>query len=329
MGDAFIAGLPKCELHVHLEGTLESGQCAALSGRHGLATPGERPDAYGGLAEFLADYYAALDCLRDEDDFSELTAAYLASARSQGVSYVEMFFDPQAHTSRGVPFDRVISGIHRGQEDARRQGGPDSALILCFLRDAGAASARATLEAALPHRGWILGVGLDSDENGHPPAEYAEVFAAARAAGFRLTMHCDPLQADAVANLWQCLDLIGVERIDHGVDCLRDERACDELRRRRVGLTFCPLSNLRLYGDLMADAVTEMLARDLLVTVNSDDPAYFGGYVADNYEALADAAHLGRADLARLARASFEASWLPPERKAAHQRSVDDYLAGG
>lgn len=329
MGDAFIAGLPKCELHVHLEGTLEPGQCAALAGRHGLAAPGDRPGAYDGLADFLSDYYAALDCLRDEQDFFDLTAAYLGTARRQGVSYVEMFFDPQAHTSRGVPFDLVVSGIHRAQEDARMRGGPGSALILCFLRDAGAASAKSTLEAASPYRGWILGVGLDSNEEGHPPDEYAEVFAAARAAGFRLTMHCDPLQADAVTHLWQCLELIGVDRVDHGVDCLRDERLCEQLRRRRLGLTFCPLSNLRLYGDLMGEAVTEMLARDLLVTVNSDDPAYFGGYVADNYEALADAAHLDRADLARLARASFEASWLPAESKAAHQRAVDDYLAGG
>ncbi len=328
MADTFIAGLPKCELHVHLEGTLGSAQCAAIAGRHGLPAPAERPATYDGLADFLADYYAAMDCLRSEDDFAELAATYLETARRQGVTYVEMFFDPQAHTSRGVPFATVVSGIHRAQEDARSAGGPDSALVMCFLRDAGAPSARSTLEEALAHREWILGVGLDSDEAGHPPAEYAEVFAAARAAGLRLTMHCDPLQADALTNLWQCLELIEVERIDHGVDCLRDERLCAELRRRRLGLTFCPLSNLRLYGDLMADELVEMLDRDLLVTVNSDDPAYFGGYVADNYEAVAGAAHLDRRGLARLAKASFEASWLPADRVAAHRSAVDDYLAG-
>lgn len=329
MGEAhFVVGLPKCELHVHLEGTLEHGHCGSLATRHGLVEPPARPPAYDGLADFLSDYYKATDCLRAEGDFYELAARYLDTARRQGVVYAEMFFDPQAHTARGVPFEAVVTGIHRAQEEAREHGGPDSQLVMCFLRDAGAASAEAALAESLGFRDWIVGVGLDSDEHGHPPSEYAGIFAAARAAGYRLTMHCDPLQDDAVGHLWECLDLIGVERVDHGVDCLRDDRLCAELARRRLGLTFCPLSNLRLYGDLMADAVTEMLDRDLLVTLNSDDPAYFGGYAADNYEAVADAARLGRAELGRLARNSFAASWLPPQRVAAYQRTVDDYVAG-
>ena len=326
MVDDFIAGLPKCELHVHLEGTLEQRHCGALAARHGLRPPADRPASYDGLADFLADYYAAVDCLRTEDDFRELTSAYLATARRQGVTHTEMFFDPQAHTSRGVALEAVVAGIHRAQEECTAGGGPSSSLILCFLRDAGAESARETLAASLPYRDWIAGVGLDSDERGHPPAEFAEVFSSARAAGYRLTMHCDPLQPDALLHLWQCLDLIGVERIDHGVDCLRDDRLVAELARRRLGLTVCPLSNLRLYGDLMGDAVAEMLERGLLVTVNSDDPAYFGGYVADNYEALADAG-LSREQLARIARHGFEAAWLPPERRAAHLQAVDDYTA--
>ncbi|MHB1928204.1 MAG: adenosine deaminase [Acidimicrobiales bacterium] len=326
MADRFVMRLPKCELHVHLEGTLEHGHCGALADRHGLAPPAARPASYDGLADFLADYYAAVDCLRSEDDFRELARAYLATARSQGVTHTEMFFDPQAHTSRGVPFEAVVTGIHRAQEESAAEGGPTSALILCLLRDAGAESAEETLAASLPFREWIVGIGLDSDERGHPPAEYADLFSAARAEGYRLTMHCDPLQPEALTNLWQCVELIGVERIDHGVDCLRDDRLVAELARRHLGLTVCPLSNLRLYGDLMGEAVTEMLDRGLLVTVNSDDPAYFGGYVADNYEALADAAGLSRAELGRLARHGFEAAWLPPAERAAHLRAVDDYL---
>lgn len=324
---AFTVGLPKCELHVHLEGTLEEAQSRALAGRHGLPAPGVRRPVYGGLADFLEDYYAATSCLRVEEDFYELAAGYLETARRQGAVYAEMFFDPQAHTERGVPLSTVVSGIRRAQEDAREGGGPDSGLVMCFLRDLGPDAAEATLEEAEPYRDWILGVGLDSDERGHPPADYAKVFVAARAAGYHLTMHCDPLQEEAVANLWQCLDLVGVERIDHGVDCLRDERLCTELARRRLGLTVCPLSNRCLYGDLMGGAVTEMLDRGLLVTVNSDDPAYFGGYIADNYEALADATGMGRAGLAQLARNSFEASWLPRDRVAALQRAVDEFAA--
>lgn len=319
----FVKALPKAELHVHLEGTFEHGAAAAIAARHGLPVPPPRPGTYSGLTAFLTDYYAALSCLTEEADFRDLAAAYLSRARRQGVVYVEMFFDPQAHTRRGVPFDAVIRGLHRAQEEARQAGGPESALVMCFLRDAGAASAAATLEAAGPYRRWIAGVGLDSDEHGHPPADYEAVFKSARATGYRLTMHCDPLQEDAVEHLWQCVDLIGVDRIDHGVDCLRDPRLCAELVRRKLGLTFCPLSNLRLYGKMMTQEVREMLDRDLLVTINSDDPAYFGGYVADNYEALAEAAHLSRQDLRRLARHSFEIAWLPEDRKQAWQASVD------
>ena len=355
----FVSGLPKCELHVHLEGTLEAGMAVALAERHGLPASGggaardgsaaaadaaaatatgaaaagreaaERPTTFDGLSDFLARYYAAMGGLRTEEDFFELATAYLETAARQGVVYAEMFFDPQAHTARGVPFEAVVTGIRRAQERSREAGGPDSQLIMCFLRDEPVESARATLEASLPFRRWIVGVGLDSDELGHPPTEFAGVFERARAAGYRLTMHCDPRQPDSLAHLWQCLEVVGVERIDHGVECLADERLVKELARRRVGLTVCPLSNLRLYGDLMADAVTEMLGRDLLVTVNSDDPAYFGGYAADNYRAVADAAGLTRAELARLARNGFEAAWLLPDRRAAYLDAVEDYVRAG
>lgn len=330
----FIAGLPKCELHVHLEGTLEVAMRRALVQRHRppaddpttadtvLPPPGDFP----GLAAFLADYYDALTALRDEQDFYDLAAAYLAEARDNGVRYAEMFFDPQAHTARGVPFDYVVNGIHRAQVDARTGRGPDSQLIMCFLRDATAESAMATLAESLPYQEWIVGVGLDSDERGNPPVKFAEVFRRARTEGYRLTMHCDPDQDDSLRHLWECLDLIGVERIDHGVNCLQDERLCQEIRQRRIGLTVCPLSNLRLYGDLKAQAVRSMLERDLLVTVNSDDPAYFGGYLNDNLSALAEAATLTEEELARLARNSFEVAWMPPDRRQAYLSELDAYV---
>lgn len=327
----FLTELPKCELHVHLEGTLEPAMAAALAARHGVAgVTASRPSAYDGLAPFLSDYYSALAGLRAEADFYDLAAAYLDVARRQGVVYAEMFFDPQAHTGRGVPFEAVVGGIRRAQEDARDRGGPESALVMCLLRDESVAWAEETLEASLPYRerGWILGLGLDSDERANPPAKFAEVFARARRAGYRLTMHCDPRQPDAVANLWQCLDVIGVERLDHGIDCLADGALTAEIARRRLGLTICPLSNLRLYGDLMAATVTELMDRGVLVTVNSDDPAYFGGYVGDNYEALQDAAHLSRAQLATLARNGFDAAWLAPERRRAYLAMLDGYVRG-
>ena len=326
--DDFVVGLPKCELHVHLEGTLELEMAHALAERHGLPPLApERPSTFAGLSDFLEHYYAAMSGLRDEADFTELTAAYLDTARRQGVVYAEMFFAPQAHTSRGVPFEAVVTGIHRAQLDARAAGGPDSQLIMCFLRDMSAESAEEALDMALPYRSWILGVGLDSDEQGNPPAKFAAVFDRARAAGFRLTMHCDPRQEDSLTHLWQCVEVIGVERIDHGVDCVADDALCDELADRRLGLTVCPLSNLRLYDTLMADEIRELLDRRILVTVNSDDPAYFGGYVADNYRALAESAGFTPAELARLARNSFEVAWLPPSRRSSYLDAVDAFEA--
>ena len=303
---------------------------SAFAGRHGTGEPDlleARPGTFSGLSDFLAAYYAAMKGLQTEADFYELTSAYLETARHQGVVYAELFFDPQAHTARGVGFDAVVSGIHRAQQDARDRGGPDTALIMCFLRDEPVSSAVETLAQSLPYRarGWILGVGLDSDERGNPPEKFAGVFADARAAGYRLTMHCDPRQDDSLAHLWQCLDLVGVERIDHGLECLADTRLTEEIARRRIGLTACPLSNLRLYGTLMADAVTELLARGVLVSLHSDDPAYFGGYIADNFEAVQEASGLTRSDLARLAKNAFSASWLTDGRKRSYLAAVDEH----
>jgi adenine deaminase len=324
----FVTGLPKCELHVHLEGTLEEEMAHVLGARHGLGTGADaRPATFDGLSAFLHEYYAAMEGLRDEADFHDLTAAYLATARAQGVQYAEMFFDPQAHTSRGVPFDAVVTGIHRAQEEARNGAGPESALVMCFLRDESVESAEATLADSLPYRDWIVGVGLDSDERGNPPVKFADVFARARAAGYRLTLHCDVRQEDSVAHMWQCLDVIGVERIDHGLECVADGRLCDVLAERGVGLTACPLSNLRLYGDTMGSVVRELLQRGILVSVNSDDPAYFGGYVADNFRALAERDGFTRDELVLLARNSWKISWLPPARRDGFLGKVDAYAA--
>lgn len=328
----FITGLPKCELHVHVEGTLEAEMAAAVARRHGLEGAdglAARPPTFDGLSDFLADYYAAMRGLQDESDFYDLASAYLETAHRQGVVYAEIFFDPQAHTARGVPFDAVVSGIHRAQHDARRRGGPETELIMCMLRDESVESAEETLEASLPYRaqGWILGVGLDSDERGNPPTKFAKVFERARQEGYRITMHCDPRQDRSVENLWECLEVVDVERIDHGLECLADDALTAEIARRRLGLTACPLSNLALYGTLMAAEIVELMDRGVLVTINSDDPAYFGGYVADNYAAVQDDAHLSRAQMAVLARHGFEASWLAPGRKTAFLRLVDDYCA--
>lgn len=311
--DGWIAALPKCELHVHLEGTFESQP--------------PRAGDFPGLAAFLADYYQAMDDLTSADDFYRLTAAYLSKAAGEGVRRAEMFFDPQAHTRRGVPFGDVVAGIDQARRDALAAGGVETALIMCFLRDESARSALATLDEALPWRSMIDGVGLDSDERGNPPSKFAEVFGAARAAGFRLTAHCDPGQPDALNNLWECMDLVGVERIDHGVDCVRDSRLVEVLRAKRIGLTACPLSNLRLYGDSRAGDIRAMLDQGLLVTVNSDDPAYFGGYVAANYRLLRDQAGFGAAELTLLARNSFHAAWIDPARRAGHLRDLDAYLS--
>lgn len=328
--EEFLTGLPKCELHVHLEGTLEASMARAMAERHGLGggeDEATRPSEFDGLADFLGRYYEAMDGLQEEDDFYELTAAYLSTAHRQGVTYAELFFDPQAHIERGISFGTVVRGIHRAQVEAREGAGTDSALICCFLRDAPVESAERVLDASLEFQDWIVGVGLDSDERGNPPAKFAALFERARRSGYRLTMHCDPRQESSLEHLWQCLD-IGVERIDHGVECLADDSLVREIARRRLGLTVCPLSNLRLYGDLMGEAVREMLDRELLVTINSDDPAYFGGYVAENYHAIAECPGFSGEDLVQLARNSFEAAWLPPDVRQAHLGALEEYVAG-
>ncbi|MGK9220502.1 MULTISPECIES: adenosine deaminase [unclassified Microbacterium] len=327
---AFARALPKAELHLHLEGTLEPELKFALAARNGIALAEKTVEDvvasydFTDLTSFLAVYYPAMTVLQTADDFHDLAWAYLQKAREQGVVHVEMFFDPQAHTSRGVPFADVIAGYRRAVVRAQDELGVSAELILCFLRDFTAEHAMSTLMEALPYRAWIIGVGLDSDERGNPPAKFAEVFARAKAEGFFTTMHCDIDQPGSIEHIRQVIEEIGVDRIDHGTNIVEDPALVAVARERGLGFTTCPVSNSFVTEEMKADEIVQLLREGVRVTVNSDDPAYFGGYVADNYVALAEHADLSAADLARLAINSFEAAWLTPARRAAYIASVVD-----
>jgi adenine deaminase len=328
---AFIEGMPKAELHLHLEGTLEPELKFELAARNGVSLPyssaAEMRSGYAfrDLTSFLAAYYEGMSVLHGEQDFYDLAMAYFGTAAAQHVVYAEVFFDPQAHTSRGIAFETVIGGLHRARLDAQAQFGLRVQLIMCFLRDLPEQSAMATLEQSLPHRDKIIGVGLDSDERDNPPVKFAPVFERARAEGYRLTMHCDVDQADSVGHIWQCLDDIGVERIDHGVNCLEDDALVARLARDGIGLTVCPVSNRWVTDGLKAGELKTMLDRSLQATVNSDDPAYFGAYVNQNLAAVQEAVGLTVAELAQLARNSFEIAWIAPADRDSYLADLDAY----
>ncbi|WP_265522175.1 adenosine deaminase [Oerskovia flava] len=330
----FITGLPKAELHLHLEGTLEPELKLRLAERNGIDIGQSTVEeiratyAFDSLASFLAVYYPAMEVLQTADDFYELADAYLARAAADGVRHVEMFFDPQAHTSRGVPFEAVVTGYHRAAAEAPTKHGVDAHLILCFLRDMSAESAAETLEASVPFADRILGVGLDSDERGNPPEKFAGVFARARELGYRLTMHCDIDQEGSIDNIRTVLDRIGVDRVDHGTNVVEDPALVDVVRERGLGLTCCPVSNSFVTDEMKATEIAALLRSGVRVTVNSDDPAYFGGYVADNYVALVEAAGLTTEEVVTLAANSFEASWLGDAERAEYLAEIDRYVAG-
>ncbi|HUJ92570.1 MAG TPA: adenosine deaminase [Gaiellaceae bacterium] len=330
---AFIEGMPKAELHLHLEGTLEPELKFELAARNGLDLPYASVDemraayAFDDLPSFLAVYYEGMSVLLREPDFYDLATAYFRKAHSQNVVYAEVFFDPQAHTSRGIPFETAIEGLRRAQQDAEASLGLRSRLIMCFLRDMSADSALETLEQSLPYRDWIVGVGLDSDEKGNPPVKFKDVFARARAEGYRLTMHCDVDQEDSVGHIWQCLDEIGVERIDHGVNALEDAALVREIERRGLGLTVCPISNSYVAGGLKATELKHMLDHGMRATVNSDDPAYFPGYVNENVLAAQAAAGLTREEVVALARNAFTVSWAEPDERVRYLDALDAYAA--
>ena len=335
MGDMtdFITHMPKAELHVHVEGTLEPELKFALAQRNGIAFGHDTAEAmraaydFNDLPSFLKVYYEGMSVLLTQADFYDLTLAYLEKAHAQNVIYAEMFFDPQAHTSRGVAFEVAISGIRRAQRQAEERLGLRSQLIMCFLRDMSAASAMEALDESLAFKDWIVGVGLDSDEKGNPPVKFRQVFARARKEGYRLTMHCDVDQENSVEHIRQCLDEIGVDRIDHGVNSLEDEALCAEIKRREIALTVCPISNSYVTGGLKALEIKSMLDMGLRVTVNSDDPAYFPGYMNENLIATQAAADLSRAQMVQLARNAFESCWLPLEDRQSLLARLAAYAA--
>ncbi len=329
---AFAHGLPKAELHLHLEGTLEPELKFELAARNGIELAEKTVDEvkatynFTDLTSFLAVYYPAMEVLQTADDFFDLAWAYLQRAAAEGVVHAEMFFDPQAHTSRGVPFENVITGYHRAAEKAPELG-ISADLILCFLRDFSADSAAETLAQALPYKEWIIGVGLDSDERDNPPSKFASVFAAARDAGLRLTMHCDIDQIGSIDNIRTVIEDIGVDRIDHGTNIVEDDSLVELVKEKGLGLTCCPVSNSFVTEQMKSDEIVGLLRRGVRVMLNSDDPAYFGAYVGDNYVALAEHANLTPRDLVQLAINSFEASWLSDERRAEYIASVEKFAA--
>ena len=320
----FARKLPKAELHLHIEGTLEPELMFELARRNGVSLPYasvndvRRAYVFSDLQSFLGIYYAGCRVLLTEQDFYDLTWAYLTRAAAQGVRHAEIFFDPQTHTDRGVPFETVVAGIHRALEEGRARLNVSSGLILCFLRHLRAEAAMRTLEEALPYREWILAVGLDSSEVGHPPAKFRDVYDRAREAGFLAVAHAG--EEGPPEYVWEALDVLKVRRIDHGVRSIEDERLVERLVEGQIPLTVCPLSNvkLRVFPNLESHNLKQLLDRGLLVTVNSDDPAYFGGYVADNFGASAAALGLSREQLLKLARNSFVASFLLDRQKRAY-----------
>ncbi|HEV7935609.1 MAG TPA: adenosine deaminase [Actinomadura sp.] len=327
----FIAGLPKCELHLHIEGTLEPELKFKLAAANGIELPYSTVEearsafTFDSLSSFLVGYYEGMDVLRTEPDFYELASAYLRRAASQNVRYAEIFFDPQAHTSRGVPFDIVIRGLRRAILDAERTLGVRTQLIMCFLRDFSAEYAMATLLESLPYREWIVGVGLDSDERGNPPVKFEKVFARARQEGYLLTMHCDIDQENSIEHIRQCVEVIGVDRIDHGSNVLEDPELVEEIRRRGIGFTVCPVSNGFVTADFKAEEIRRMMDLDLRVTINSDDPAYFLAYVSENLQRIQERLELTAEELVKLQRNAFEIAWLPRGVKDAYLTELDEY----
>jgi adenine deaminase len=328
----FIRALPKAELHVHIEGTLEPELVFALAAKHGVDLPyrsvAELRAAYSftDLQSFLDIYYAGANVLRDADDFQAMASAYLRRAHADGIVHTEIFFDPQTHTARGVPMAVVMEGLTRAVHEAQAQTGITCRLILCFLRHLSAEEAMQTLEQALPWRHSITGVGLDSSEKGHPPSKFTAVFARARSLGLLAVAHAG--EEGPPAYIEEALDLLQVQRIDHGVRCVEDPALVTRLARERMPLTVCPLSNVRLrvFDQVSDHNLKTLLDQGLCVTVNSDDPAYFGGYLQENFVAVAAGLGLSRPQLAQLARNSIEASFLEPASKQFWFARIDELM---
>jgi len=331
---ALLQAMPKAELHIHIEGSLEPELIFALAKRNGVNLPYPSVDAlraayaFTDLQSFLDIYYAGASVLLKEEDFFDMAMAYFHRAKADNVVHAELFFDPQTHTDRGVPFATVIDGLVRACETARRELGISALLIMCFLRHLSEEAAFETLEQALPHRDKFVGVGLDSGERGNPPEKFARVFARCRELGLHLVAHAG--EEGPAAYISTALDVLKVERIDHGVRCVEDPALVKRLAAERVPLTVCPLSNVKLcvYGTMADHNLATLLADGLCVTVNSDDPAYFGGYMNQNFlETFAALPQLGARQAHQLAANSFEASFVDDTRKQAWRAELDRVFA--
>ncbi len=327
----FVEGLPKAELHLHIEGTFEPELMFEIAERNGVKTKYASVDAlknayrFSNLQEFLDIYYEGAAVLLEKRDFYDLTAAYLKRVSTENVRHVEIFFDPQTHTDRGVAFSKVIEGILDALADGEKEFGITSRLIMSFLRHLSEEAAFKTLEEGLKYKDRIIGVGLDSSELGNPPSKFARVFAEAKKEGFLLMAHAG--EEGPADYIWEALEVLDVDRIDHGNRCLDDDVLTAEISRRQIALTLCPLSNqkLQVCPDLTKHPVRKMLERNLLATIHSDDPAYFGGYMNANFLATAEALNLSRDELVRLAENGFKASFLDEAEKNRHIEAVRAY----
>jgi len=332
--EEYIRGLPKAELHVHVEARSNLELAFQLAQKYGVVLPHasveelRRAYRFADLQAFLDIYYDGASVLRDADDFHALTRSYLRKAHAQGVVHAEIFFDPQTHTARGIAFSTVLDGLCSARAEAERELDMTCSFILCFLRHLSAQDAMRTLEEALPHKAAIAAVGLDSSEIGHPPAKFTEVFARARREGFLAVAHAG--EEGPPAYIYDALDILKVRRVDHGVRCEEDPELLERLARERVPLTVCPLSNvqLKVFARIEDHNLKRLLERGLCVTVNSDDPAYFGGYVLENYLAVQRGLGLSQDDLTVLARNSIEASFLTDSAKQRWFAAIDDYARG-
>ncbi|MFA0440984.1 adenosine deaminase [Vibrio sp. 10N.286.49.C2] len=333
--NAFIQGLPKVELHLHIEGSLEPELLFELAQRNNIDLPYSSPEAlrtayeFDDLQSFLDIYYQGANALITEQDFYDLTWAYLLRCQTDNVIHTEIFFDPQTHTERGIAFETVINGIDRALQDGKQKLSISSHLIMCFLRHLPESSAIDTLQLALPYKNKIIAVGLDSSEDGHPPEKFKQVFLQARNEGFLTVAHAG--EEGPAQNIVDAIELLGVSRVDHGVRCIDDPALIQQLIATKMPLTVCPLSNikLRVFDTMSEHNIVELLRKGVSVTINSDDPAYFGGYMNDNFYAVSMAHDMTQQELAQFTLNAIEASFIGEPLKQAYQKQVQNYLAKG
>lgn len=330
--DSFIEHIPKIELHMHIEGSLEPELMFRLAQTNKVDIPFKTVDdvraayKFTDLQSFLDIYYQGMNVLRTENDFYDLTMAYLTRAHNQNIVHTEIFFDPQGHTDRGIAFGTVINGIHRALDDGQKEFGISSKLIMCFLRHLDEQSALKTLEAAKPYRHLITGVGLDSSENGHPPSKFQNVFSEAGQQGYKRVAHAG--EEGPAQYVWEALSLLNVDRIDHGNRSMEDDNLIDMLADMDIGLTICPLSNTALcnVSDMKLHPLKNMLDRGVKVMVNSDDPAYFGGYMTENFKAVTNALNLDKDDIIKLSENAINVSFLSPYEKIQKHIALQDFI---